>query len=185
MASRTRIAAVAALAGLGGLVGAYMLYDRGLFANVPEPAKPVELSRYLGRWYELGRYENRFERGCDAVTADYSLRPDGLISVVNTCGISEKHDGPRSVTGRAKVLPDTANTKLKVSFFGPFYLGNYWVLDRAEDYSWSIVGEPTGRYLWLLGREPNPGRRAINNLVARAAALGYDAARIRRTRHPR
>jgi apolipoprotein D and lipocalin family protein len=62
-------------------------------ANVPEPAKAVELNRYLGRWFELARYENRYEKGCEAVTADYSLRPDGGIRVINTCRQSAV-DGP-------------------------------------------------------------------------------------------
>jgi len=108
-------------------------------ARVPEPAKAVELERYLGRWYELARYEQSFQKDCEAVTADYSLRADGLIRVVNTCREGAV-DGPlKQAEARAKVVADSDNAKLKVSFFGPFYVGNYWVLDHAEDYSWATT----------------------------------------------
>lgn len=149
--------------------------------RVPEPAKPVDLSRYLGKWYELARYENRFERGCQGVTAEYVARPDGLIDVINSC---ELELGERKVSrGRAKVVPDSADAKLKVSFFGPFYVGDYWVMDHDDDYQWTIVGEPSGCYLWILHREATPDPALINHLRGRAAAMGYDVSRLYRTRH--
>lgn len=140
---------------------------------VPEPAKPVDFARYQGRWYEFARYEHRFERDCAGVTADYAKRRDGQISVVNTCRKGAP-DGPIQVArGRAKAVGDPLGAKLKVSFFGPFY-GDYWVLDRAEDYSWAIVGEGSGRYLWVLTREPVPTPEQRAALVARVVGLGYD-----------
>jgi apolipoprotein D and lipocalin family protein len=152
-------------------------------ANVPQPARPVDLDRYAGRWYEFARYENSFEKGCESVTAEYAKRSDGLISVTNRC-----HDGgvdgpPRVSEGRAKIVPESANAKLKVSFFGPFYLGNYWVLDHADDYSWSIVGEPSGRYLWILTRVEQPASALRDQLINRVAALGYDVSMLRKTQH--
>ncbi|AUT57845.1 lipocalin family protein [Paraburkholderia caribensis] len=151
--------------------------------HVPEPARPVDLSRYTGRWYELARYENRFEKGCESVTAEYAMRNDGLIAVTNRCREGDV-DGPVRVSdGRAKVVQDSANAKLKVSFFGPFYLGNYWVLDHADDYSWSIVGEPSGRYLWILTRAEQPAPALRTDLVGRVAALGYDTSMLRLTQH--
>lgn len=148
---------------------------------VPQPAKSVDLDRYLGRWYEIARYEQGFQKDCDGVTADYALRGDGKISVLNRC---RKPDGRiTDAKGRAKVVDAATRAKLKVSFFGPFY-GDYWVLDHADDYSWSIVGEPSGRYLWLLSREANPGQARIDAQIARARALGYDTAQLRITRQP-
>ena len=150
-------------------------------AAVPQPVKPVELGRYLGRWYELARYEQAFQKDCDGVTADYALRPDGKLSVVNTC---RKPDGSmKSAQGKAKIVDPVTNAKLKVSFFGPFY-GDYWVLDHADDYSWAIVGEGSGRYLWLLSREAEPGAAKLAALVQRAKALGYDTSMLRITRQP-
>jgi apolipoprotein D and lipocalin family protein len=152
--------------------------------GVPQPARSVELSRYLGLWYEIARYDASFERGCEGVTAEYSLRPDGLIRVLNTCRVDASDGRLRVADGKAKVVPGSGNTKLKVSFFGPFFYGDYWVLDHAEDYSWSIVGEPTGRYLWILCRDPAPTDTAKEALIGRAAELGYDTSLLRMTRQP-
>ncbi|HVV94399.1 MAG TPA: lipocalin family protein [Hyphomicrobiales bacterium] len=150
--------------------------------RVPEPAKPVDLDRYLGLWHELGRFETGFERGCEGVTAEYAAARGGLIRVVNTCRERPRADASHVARGRAKVADPATNAKLKVSFFGPFFLGNYWVLDHADDYAWSIVGEPSGRYLWILSRDPTPGEEAYRQLVTRAEALGYDMTDFRRTR---
>lgn len=150
-------------------------------AHVPEPAKPVELKRYLGKWYELARYEASFQKDCDAVTADYSLRTDGAIRVINTCHQGGPRGPVRSAEAVAKLPEGSNGSKLKVSFFGPFF-ADYWVLDRAADYSWSIVGEPSGKYLWLLSRTPNVGQRKYDALVKRAAKLGYDVSMLRQTK---
>jgi apolipoprotein D and lipocalin family protein len=150
--------------------------------RVPEPAKPVELSRYLGRWCEIARFDSRFERDCEGVTAEYSLRPDGMIQVLNTCRMGSPEGRARTVEGKAKIVQGSGNAKLKVSFFGPFFFGDYWVLDHAEDYSWSIVGEPTGKYLWILCREAKPADPIKEMLMARAAGLGYDTSLLRMTR---
>ena len=176
-----------AIGGLGltviGLAACSTLVSRHPVGNhsVPQPNKPVDLRRYLGRWYEIARYEQGFQKGCEGVTADYSLRADGSIDVLNRC---LKPGGKVSETrGRAKVVDGTTNAKLKVSFFGPFY-GDYWVLDHADDYSWSIVGEASGRYLWILDRQATPTEAEVQKLIDRARSLGYDTSMLRRTRQP-
>lgn len=175
--------AIAVAASAGFVVGCAASRPSGN-PQVPEPAKPVDLARYLGRWYEIGRYDVFFEAGCEGVTAEYWMRPDGLIRVVNTCRRGSP-DGPaRAAEARARVVPDSDNAKLKVSFFGPLYFGNYWVLDHGDDYEWSIVGEPSGKYLWILSRDPVLEAEKQNALVERARELGYDTARIRYTRQP-
>lgn len=152
--------------------------------NVPQPAKSVELGRYLGKWYEQARYENTFEKDCEGVTAEYASLADGLTEVVNTCR-KGRVDGKVDVArGKAKLVEAGDNTKLKVSFFGPFYVGDYWVLDRADDYAWAIVGEPSGRYLWILTREATLSPAMFDGLIKRATSLGYDATLIRRTQQP-
>jgi len=152
-------------------------------AAVPQPVQAVDLGRYVGRWYEIARYENGFERGCEAVTADYAMRPDGLLSVVNTCR-QDGVEGPvKTSQARAKIVAGSNDAKLKVSFFGPFYVGDYWVLDRADDYSWSIVGEPSGRYLWLMSRTAEPSAQTRATIMERTQALGYDLSLVRETRH--
>lgn len=161
--------------------------ERGPVGNpaVPEPAKAVDMNRYGGLWYELGRYENGFERGCEAVTAHYSPRADGLVAVTNVCRKGGEGGRIKQAKARAKVVSGSGDAKLKVAFFGPFYVGNYWVLDHADDYSWSIVGEPSGRYLWLLSRSARPSAEVRTKIMTRAAELGYDLSLVHETRQSR
>lgn len=152
-------------------------------ASVPQPAKPVALPAYLGTWYEYGRYEAPFQKGCEGVTAEYSLREDDKIKVVNSCYEGALGGEFKQSTGKAKVVEGSEGAKLKVSFFGPFY-GDYWVLDRGEQgadglYDWSIVGEPSGRYLWMLTREAQPDAATRALLERRVKELGYDWGLVR------
>lgn len=149
---------------------------------VPQPAKAVALDQYLGRWYEYGRYEAPFQKDCEAVTADYSLREDGKVKVVNSCRKGDVDGEADQSTGRAKIVEGADGAKLKVSFFGPFY-GDYWVLDRGTNYEWSIVGEPSGRYLWMLTREAKPDAELQALLKRRVIELGYDWSLVRMTKH--
>lgn len=177
-----KIATGVAAAAIGGL----FLYSRAtrppvINPKVPEPAKPVDLTRYAGRWYELARHENRFQKGMDAVTADYTLEPGGKVRVLNAgqrSGESERSE----VAGHAIVADEATNAKLKVSFFGPLYTGDYWVLDHGDEYEWSIVGEPSGRYLWVLSREALGDPAMLQTLLMRVEALGYDRWALRITR---
>ena len=155
------------------IAGAVLLSACAAGPPLPEPAKPVELSRYLGRWYEIARTPNMFERGCEAVTADYALRADGLISGTNSCRKGALTGPLKQAQGRAKVAGG-GGAKLKVSFFGPFF-SDYWVLDRAPDYSWALVGGRNG-WFWILSREPRPANREA--LIRRAEALGYPRERM-------
>lgn len=137
-------------------------------SNVPEPKKSVELSRYLGLWYEQARFDHSFERGCMNVTANYELHDDGLIGVTNRCqkdGKTSTTEGTASISGGPE--------KLEVTFFWPFK-GDYWILDHADDYSWSIVGEPSGRYLWILTRKRIVDEQKIEMLKRNAVEMGYD-----------
>ena len=174
-----KIATGVAAAALGGL----FVYSRAtrppvINPTVPQPAKPVDLARYLGKWFELARHENRFQKGLDSVTADYAREADGRIRVANAGSHGHEY---RFAEGRAIVADEATNAKLKVAFFGPLYTGDYWVLDHGDDYDWSIVGEPSGRYLWLLHRDPKPGRAVTEALFKRVEALGYDRWALRIT----
>ncbi|MDE1916563.1 MAG: lipocalin family protein [Sphingomonadales bacterium] len=146
---------------------------------VPQPAEPVDLERYMGRWHEQFRYEASFEKDMDAVTADYSLHGDGTVRVVNR---GRKPDGRwKQSVGVARIADPVTRAKLKVSFFRPFY-GDYWVLDHGADYDWSIVGEPSGRYLWVLTRDSHPRAAMLTMLQARVRSLGYDWSLVRVTK---
>lgn len=140
-------------------------------------ASAVDLDRYLGLWYEIARLPNRFERNCEGVTAEYQRRSDGLIRVVNTCREGAPDGRARVAVGRARVADAQTNAKLRVSFFGPFW-GDYWILWLAEDYSLSIVGEPSGRYLWILSRTPTLSDDVRGAALERLAALGYETSKL-------
>lgn len=109
----------------------------------------VDLQRYAGTWYELGRMPNRFEKKCARdVTANYRLDGD-TVAVTNSC---VKEDGSRTdAHGKAKIVDKATNAKLKVTFFWPFY-GDYWILGLDPEYRWAVVGTPDRKYLWLLSR---------------------------------
>lgn len=148
--------------------------NQAVYRNSAAPLQThssVELNRYLGQWYEIYRVPNWFEDSdCRTVTAEYSLRPDGHVKVLNTC---HKVDKKNEATGIAKVVEGSNNTKLNVSFFRPFY-GDYWVLDLASDYSWVMVGEPSGKYFWILAREKILPASLESELLDKAEKLGYN-----------
>jgi apolipoprotein D and lipocalin family protein len=140
----------------------------------------VDLSRYLGTWYEIASFPQRFQRGCTATTATYTLRDDGNIDVLNRCR-KDAIDGPeKSAHGRARVIDEVTNAKLEVSFFRPFW-GDYWIVDLAADYSYAVVGHPGRDYLWILARTPTLAEATYQAIIARLHAQGYDTSRLVRT----
>lgn len=139
-------------------------------SSAPLPVASLDLERYSGLWHEQARLPNSFEDGCVFVTAEYGGRAEGLISVRNSC--RDTGGRQRVATGRARAVGAAGEGKLEVSFFGPFW-GDYWVLERADDYSWSLVGEPSGRYFWLLTRAERIGPEERADFERRIAALGY------------
>jgi apolipoprotein D and lipocalin family protein len=143
----------------------------------------VDVDRYLGRWYEIARLENSFEKNCEGVTADYSKREDGLIRVLNTCREGSPSGEARVSEGRANVVDAATTAKLKVSFFGPFW-GDYWIIDLTDDYSRSIVGEPSGRYLWILSRTPTITEESRQDALETLASFGYDTSDLYFTQQP-
>lgn len=140
-------------------------------------APVVDLERYAGRWYEIARLPNRFERRCERdVTATYTLRADGGINVLNEC---VREDGTyQSVSGKA--WPDGSASALKVQFFWPF-TGDYWIIDLDPGYRWALVGEPGRDNLWVLSRNPHMEEKQLARILRTAAAEGFDVSRVIRT----
>lgn len=144
----------------------------------------VDLERYLGTWYEIATIPQRFQKGCTAVTATYSLRPDGDIRVVNACRKDSLEGKPKSITGKAWVVDKDTNAKLKVRFFWPFS-GDYWIIDLDTlSYQYAVVGHPNRQYLWILCRQPRMDEELYQSLLARIADQGYDLSRIKLTPQP-
>lgn len=143
----------------------------------------VDLQRYVGSWYEIASYPHRFQKGCVATRAVYSLRDDNLIGVVNECRMETLDGALKSVAGRARVTDAVSNAKLEVSFFRPFW-GDYWIIALDADYRWAVVGHPSRKYLWILSRARTLDEAIYQDIVKRLPALGYDPGLLRRTLQP-
>ena len=154
----------------------YLAGCTGLPAGVL-PVDGFELDRYLGKWYEIARLDHSFERGLENVTAEYTLREDGGLSVVNR-GYTAETDTWKEAEGRAYFLHAPDQGHLKVSFFGPFY-GSYVVFEIEEKtYDYAFVSGPTTSYLWLLSRTPELPQSVIDRFEQRASELGFDASNL-------
>lgn len=131
----------------------------------------VDLKRYTGKWFEIARLPVRFQKQCIGnVTAEYTLKPNGNIEVLNKC---LKKDGQYDdAKGKAKVVDKTTNAKLKVSFFLFFY-APYWIIDLDPDYNYAVVGNPNRKYLWILSRTPALDDKTYQNILRKVEKMGY------------
>lgn len=148
--------------------------------SVPENITPVDnfnISKYLGKWYEIARLDHSFERELTSVSAEYILNPEGGIKVINR-GFSKKENKWKEIKGKGFFVDRKDVGFLKVSFWGPFY-GSYVVfyLDK-DNYSYALVCGPDKSYLWLLARSPKIDDDLKKRLVNKAAALGFDTGRL-------
>lgn len=141
---------------------------------VPQPTTPVDMSRMLGRWYEVARYPNKIQKDCQAATSDWKRLADGY-SVIQTCHKGAPTGPTVEWKAKARVSDPVTNAKFKMSFFGGMVNQEYWVLDHRPDQGWLILGTPGGRGLWLMSTRPTlpPGVRS--QAIARIRQLGYDA----------
>lgn len=134
----------------------------------------VDLQKYLGKWFEIARYPNRFERGCTNVTAEYSLVRENRVAVRNSCFVGGKL---KVANGTAVVIEGSEGARLAVNF-APFPLplgvGNYHILHIGGDYQTALVGEPTGRFLWMLARTPTVADAQKRELEQAAVKNGYN-----------
>ena len=140
----------------------------------------VDLQRYLGKWYEIGRFPMFFQRSClGDTTAEYTSLADGRIGVRNRCRTA---DGFTEADGRASVVPGSGNAKLKVSFFWPF-AGDYWVIGLDPEYRWAVIGHPERKTLWILARTPRLSPEQLQAAKQAAQAQGYDLTGLLLTEH--
>ena len=154
---------------------AWLLPLAGGCTGIPDGVEAVqgfELDRYLGTWYEIARLDHSFERGLTSVTAEYSMREDGGVRVVNR-GYDASAGKWDDAVGKAYFVDTPDVGRLRVSFFGPFY-GGYNVIELdSEQYGYSMVAGPDRSYLWILARTPDLDASVVDRLVARARELGF------------
>ena len=148
--------------------------------GLPEGVDPVdgfEVNKYLGQWYEIARLDHSFERGLSNVSAEYTLRDDGGITVINR-GFSADKGEWKQADGNARFVTGKDTGHLKVSFFGPFY-GSYVVfeLDKAG-YQYAFVSGYNKSYLWLLSRTPTVSDQLLDRFISRSTELGFDTSNL-------
>ena len=154
--------------------------------GAPQTVASLDTVRYMGNWYEVARFPNRFQTQCVAkVQAKYSLLPEGRIEVQNSCTLANGQT--ESVTGQAKLGSAGLNTQLKVSFL-PAYLrwlpvgwGDYWVIDLARDYRYAVVSDSSRAYLWLLSRSPALSNADRIEIETRLRTQGFDLSKLQNT----
>ncbi len=163
---------------LGGLMA--VLTGTPCLANEPtklntSTVKQLDLKRFMGKWYEIARFDHRFEKGMTHVTADYSMLPDGKIKVVNR-GI--KAGKPKEITGKAK-QPDPVKYpgRLEVSFFLWFY-SDYYVFEVDKNYQYALIGSSSDKYLWILSRTPQLSETTLKRLLRNIKQRGYDLSKL-------
>ncbi|MBP6002541.1 MAG: lipocalin family protein [Pyrinomonadaceae bacterium] len=146
----------------------------------------VDLTRYAGKWYEIGKYPNRFQKQCVANTvATYTVKPNGKIEVRNECLL--KDGKTETAIGEAKVADKKTNSKLKVRFapsalsFLPFVWANYWIIDLDPEYGYVAIGEPKRQYFWILSRKPSMNDAQYQNILRRAESMGFSPAKVEKT----
>ncbi|HAC20727.1 MAG TPA: lipocalin [Porphyromonadaceae bacterium] len=139
--------------------------------------KKVDLEKYMGKWYEIARYDHSFERDLVGVTATYSLLPNNRIRVVNEGYKHTLNGSLKSAVGKAKVPDMNEPGKLKVSFFLWFY-SDYYILELAEDYSYALIGSSSDNYLWILSRTPVLPEVTLKQILDKAQKRGYDTEKL-------
>ncbi len=137
----------------------------------------VDVTRYMGTWYEIAKFPQRFERGLVGVTAKYALLSDGTVQVINGGYVGDFTGNYRSAKGKAWVVDKKSYAKLKVSFFWPF-AADYWILEIGKDYEYAVVGNRSRKYLWILSRTPRMDEAVYQDLLRRIGEMGFDISKL-------
>jgi len=157
------------------IIAIVSLFIAGCSTHYPplKTVEKVELKSYLGTWYEIARYEHFFEKGCSDARATYSLSENGDIQVLNEC----IKDGELSQAKGVAYATDRSNSKLKVSFFRPFY-GNYWILMLGDNYEYALIGDPSREYLWILSRTNKISKKLKDEILSKLPEFGYSKEKL-------
>lgn len=154
-----------------------LLLFNNISAQEMQTLKSVDLTKYVGLWYEVAKIPNRFQKQCvKGTTAQYKLLKDGKIEVINSCLTEE---GEKDVAdGLAQVVDKKTNSKLEVSFVSIFgirlFWGDYWILGLGDDYEYAVVGTPSRKYGWILSRTPQLEKQKLDKAYEILKNAGYD-----------
>jgi lipocalin len=154
-----------------------MIFNSVIPQKTPSVVSTVDLNRYMGMWYEIARLPNYFERKLKCTSANYTLRDDGRITVLNKGYYLTDPQKSTSARGVAWIPDRNSPAKLKVQFFWPFS-GDYWIMELDKEYRYVLVGDPSHKYLWILAREKEMDEQTYNMLLSKAVENGYDVKSI-------
>jgi apolipoprotein D and lipocalin family protein len=148
--------------------------------DIPKTVSMVDLQKYVGKWYEIAKFPNSFQKNCFCSTAEYTLTDKGYVKVFNACRKRGLNGKTSSVTGKAFPVAGSNNTKLRVQFFWPFR-ADYWIVGLAGDYSYAMVSGPSRKYLWILSRNPQMDDATYQAVLESLRNIGFDLSRLERT----
>ncbi len=140
----------------------------------------VDLKKYSGKWYEIASYPQRFQKGCNCTTAEYTLSEKGFVIVENRCNKDSVNGKQSYIKGKAFVEANSGNARLKVQFFWPI-TGKYWIIDLADDYSYAVVSHPNKKYLWILSRTPKMNYTIYPQILSQLKEKDFDLLRLKNT----
>jgi apolipoprotein D and lipocalin family protein len=163
--------------GVGGLVGLGSILVIGAALQPPAVVPYVDLTRYVGFWYEIARYPTSFQADCASSRANYTALPDGTIGVLNTC-LAADGTVVSTIEGSASVADPTTNAKLTVSFPGVPFPAPYWIIDLDPNYQYAVVSDPVRLTLFILSRTPTLAPATLDGILSRLVDQGYDPARL-------
>ncbi len=146
-------------------------------AQKMETVPYVDLEKYAGKWYEIASFPQRFQKGCNCTTAEYTPTDKGYVIVENRCNKDSVSGTLSYIKGKAFVQKNSGNAKLKVQFFWPFK-GKYWIIDLADDYSYAVVSHPNKKYLWILSRTPAMEEKVYEKIISNAKEKGLDISKL-------
>lgn len=158
-----------------------LLFSKISIAQDLETVSGVDLQKYSGKWFEIASFPQRFQKGCNCTTAEYTLTSKNYLIVENRCKKDSLNGKSLYIKGKVFSEKNTGNAKLKVQFFWPFK-GKYWIIDLAADYSYAVVGHPNRNYLWILSRTASMDNVVYQEIVSRIEAKGYDVSKILKTK---
>lgn len=150
--------------------------DSSILQTVPY----VDLKKYVGKWYEIASFPQRFQKGCHCTTAVYTMSEKGYVIVENRCNKFSVTGKEAYIKGKAFVEKDSGNAKLKVQFFWPFR-AKYWIIDLANDYSYAVVSHPNKKYLWILSRTPQMNADIYDQILSSLKQKGFDLTNLKKT----
>ncbi len=166
-------------------VFAFIFLSLSAFAASPtlKTVEYVEPARYMGTWYEIARYENRFQKDCYATKVNYALRDNGTVAVTNTCTLFKNPQETTTANGIAFIADKETNSKLEVGFAPLFkylgwFTGDYWIMKLGANYEYAVIGTPNYKYFWIIAREKQISEALYQELIDFAVEQGFDAQKI-------